>query len=225
MKTLLTLVCVLVITSVAWADKPTQTIENPTDRDQCPLGSVAYDWHFSNSDWGFTTGPCDDGGVPTWEFGVGDQGYTVWGTTIGGDYPNDAGDSLTSPSFVVDESAYLVEVFHAYNIENSYDGGNVSVNGVVIEPIDGYPDDEISDSTSYYAWCVDGEPGFTGTGFSGFSCFDLSAFMGEEVQISFNFGSDSSVTYPGWYIGYVKVGADVIATDGTTWSAVKGLYR
>jgi len=49
--------------------------------------------------------------------------------------------------------------------------------------------------------------------------------MGQEIQLSLDFGSDSSVTYPGWVIFTVRVGGDVVANDGTTWSAIKGLYR
>jgi hypothetical protein len=56
-------------------------------------------------------------------------------------------------------------------------------------------------------------------------CFDLSDFMGEEVQLSLDFGSDSSVVAPGWAIFAITVGGDVVANDGSTWSAVKGMYR
>ncbi len=92
--------------------------------------------------------------------------------------------------------------------------------------MEGYPADEISGGTDWYSWCVDGEPGFTGDS-SGqiFSCFDLSAFMGEEIQLSFDFGSDSSGQDMGWAIFQVRVGGDVVATGDATWSAVKGLYR
>jgi hypothetical protein len=228
MKILLTILLMVIIASVAWAEKPTQPVDNTISRIECPLENVAYDWDFAESDQGFTTGPCDDGGLPCWEYGVNEAVWpdALWYTVVFGNYPNDAGESLISPSFVVDASAYLVEVWHGYAIEEGYDGGNLSVNGVVVEPLEGYPDEEISDSTGWYAWCVDGEPGFTGAGgLDLYNCFDLSAFMGEEVQLSFDFGSDSTATEPGWGIGYVRVGSDVVTTDGTTWSAVKGLYR
>jgi hypothetical protein len=226
MRALLTILCVVVIASVAWAEKPVQPADSPIDRVECPFENVAYNWVFlGGDDHGFTTGPCDDGGVPVWEFYcVFPLGY-FWETGGSDDYPNDAGESLISPNFYVDESTYLVEIRHGHDIEPSYDGGNLSVNGVVVEPMDGYPDDEISDSVNYYAWCVDGEPGWTGSAEFYNSCFDLSAFMGEEVQLSIDFGSDSSVTYPGWAIAYILVGGDVVATDGMTWSAVKGLYK
>ena len=228
MKTLLTILCVIAVASVAWADKPLQTTDNIISRVECPFENIAYDWNFAESDCGFTTSPCDDGGLPVWEYGVPDYWPDpLWVTVVEGDYPNDAGESLISPSFIVDESAYLVEIFHGYDIDPGYDGGNLSVNGVVVEPMEGYPDDEISGSTDWYAWCVDGEPGFTyySGGEAIYSCFDLSAFMGEEVQLSFDFGSDSIYVLSGWGIGYVRVGSDEVANDGTTWSAMKGLYR
>ena len=84
-----------------------------------------------------------------------------------------------------------------------------------------------STSTNYYAFCVDMEQGWTGHDImQSLDCFDLSAFMGEEVQVSFDFGSDSSVTYPGQYLLYVKVGAaGSTPTEGTTWGAIKGLFQ
>ena len=50
-------------------------------------------------------------------------------------------------------------------------------------------------------------------------------FFGEEVQLEFQFGSDSSVTYPGWYIGSVTVGGDVVGTEQMTWSTMKSLFE
>ena len=171
---------------------------------------------------------CDDGGVPVWEYGeIPDAPIgNVWVTQLYNPYPSDAGEGLLSPAFMVDESTYLIEVEHAYVTESDYDGCNVKANGEVIHPMEGYPVDEISASTSYYAWCVDGQPGFTGVVDDWvISCFDLSAFTGQEVELRFDFGSDSSVQNAGWIIRYVRVGGGVVANDGTTWSAVKGLYR
>jgi hypothetical protein len=228
MRTLLAILCFVAIASVTWAEKPVQSIDVPGDRVECGFGYVEYYWDFSESDCGFTLETCDDHGVTVWEYGYwagGDR--NCWITNLEGEYPSDAGESLVSPNFLVDSASFLVQISHGYNIETSYDGANLSVNGVVVSPMEGYPDDEISDSDSYYAWCVDGEPGFTG--YSGgepvYSCFDLSAFMDQEVQLSFDFGSDSSVTYPGWVIFSIRVGSSVVATEKVTWSAVKGMYR
>lgn len=228
MKALLTTLCIIAIASVAWAEKPVQTIDDPVFLVECAFQNVVYNWDFSESDNGFTNAECDVEGVPVWEYGYWPDGDVIcWGTGLMADYPNEAGQSLISPSFLVDASTYMVEVAHWYHIETSYDGGNLSVNGMVVEPMIGYPDDEISDSVNFYAWCVDGEPGFTGSAGDDLvtSCFDLSAFLDETVQLSFDFGSDSSVTYPGWTIFRVSVGSDVVPVDGTTWSAVKSMFR
>jgi len=228
MRILLTILSIAAVASIAWAEKPVQTVDNPIDRVSCEFGSVVYDWNFADSDHGFTTGPCDNGGVPIWEYAeVTWWPDMIWVTAADADYPIDTGDGLISPSFEVDESAYLVEIWHLYNIEPGYDGANLSVNGVVVDPIEGYPG-VISESTNFYAWCVDGEPGFTGFMSPDppvYTCFDLSDFTGEEVQLSFDFGSDSIVTSRGWAIISVTVGSNVVANEGMTWSRIKGIYR
>ena len=228
MKALLITLSVITIASVAWAEKPVQDVEVPVSRIECSFENIVYNWDFSEGDHGFTTAPCDDQGVPVWEWAYWDYvDRNCWMVGILAIYPNDSGESLISPSFLVDASTYLVDVGHGYSTEVSADGGNMKVNGIVVEPMEGYPDDELSDSTSLYAWCVDGEPGWTG--YSGddavHSCFDLSDFMGQEVQLSFDFGSDANRTGGGWVIFDIDVGSDVVATEGTTWSAMKAMFR
>jgi hypothetical protein len=95
----------------------------------------------------------------------------------------------------------------------------------VVSPVGNYPDDLISDSTSYYAWCVDMQPGFT-DGPTGYvrDCFDLTQYIGMTVDIAVKFGSDSSVTYPGWYIAQVRAGGEVTPVEPTDWSSIKSLY-
>ncbi len=195
----------------------------------CNLALITYDWDFAVGDQGFTTGNCDAGGSPAWEFGT--TGYvsgapgTVWGTLLEADYPTDTGDALTSPLFLVDETATLMEVHHYYDAEALWDGGNVTVNGVTIAPMAGYPG-IISTPGDWYAWCVDLEEGFTGLD-SGWitSCFDLSAFLGEDIRVSFEFGSDDSFVEAGWYIASVRLGSDVTPVENGSWSGVKSLYR
>jgi len=112
-----------------------------------------------------------------------------------------------------------MEVRHYVQSETDYDGGNVSVvGGAVIPPVAGYPA-TISTSTFFTAWCVDNEEGFTGSSASGPSenwvdrCFDLSAYNGQTIQVRFDFGSDASVNYPGWYLASVKIGDDEIPVE------------
>jgi hypothetical protein len=228
MKKLLVILGILAVAAVAVADKPViESTGQPAPRIECGLNSVMYDWNFADSDHGFTTMMCDDEGEPVWQYGVDNTYGTVWGTILNGDYLNNSGEALVSPTFMVDAASYLVEVYHFYATENNFDGLNVAVNGTVVEPVAGYDVAELNPSANYYAWCVDGEPGFTDDLNPDFitTCFDLSAFMGEDVALEFTFGSDSSVTYPGWYLASVKVGAAVVSTESATFSEIKALYQ
>jgi len=197
----------------------------------CGLQNVVFDWDFTMGDHGFTTQSCDEmGGAPLWEHGattyIPDVPGTVWGTILEGDYITDGGDALVTPTFMVDASTPLMEVEHYYSAENLWDGGNVTVNGNAIEPLVGYPG-VINVPGDWYAWCVDFEWGFTGVD-SGWltSCFDLTPYMGQEVSVAFEFGSDDAYTEAGWYIASVKVGnADAVAAEGQTFSEIKALFR
>ncbi len=81
--------------------------------------------------------------------------------------------------------------------------------------------------SDWTAWCVDFEEGFTGLD-SGWltSCFDLTPFMGQEVEVSFDFGSDDTFTEAGWYLAAVRVGSDqAVPTESRSLSTIKGLFR
>jgi hypothetical protein len=204
----------------------------------CNFTDVCYVWDFAESDHGFTPVICDDG-APVWEYGAttfvpGAPG-NVWGTVLEGDYVANSGDGLLSPAFTVQAGVcdYL-EVRHYIHTERFsetstlWDGCNVTVNGIVIPPAEGY-----SGVASTAATCVGGEEawgGLSGNGpirTWGRACFDLSQFNGETIQVSFDFGSDGSVYYPGWYLAYVKVGTTdlPIGTENQTWGTLKSLYR
>ena len=95
-----------------------------------------------------------------------------------------------------------------------------------IAPLVGYPG-MISVPGDWYAWCVDFEMGFTGTD-SGWltSCFDLSAYIGEDVTMTFDFGSDDTFVEAGWYIAAVRVGSDqTVPAESRSLGEVKGLFR
>jgi hypothetical protein len=50
--------------------------------------------------------------------------------------------------------------------------------------------------------------------------------MGQNIELNFQFGSDSSVQYPGWYLNSVVVGGtDPVSTDATDWNSMKASYR
>ena len=225
---LLVVLCCLVAGS-ALADKP--AYENQAiSRQSCNLLVTTYDWDFALSDNGFTMTSCDDDGAAVWEYGttsyVAGAPGTVWGTILEGDYLTDAGQALVSPSFLVDELSTLMEVQHYFAIENLWDGGNVTVNGQVISPLSGYPG-SVNIPGDWYAWCVDSELAFTGaSGAWVTSCFDLSAFLGQTIQVSFEFGSDDTYTDAGWYLASVKVGTNEITpAEAKSWSGIKSLYR
>jgi hypothetical protein len=51
--------------------------------------------------------------------------------------------------------------------------------------------------------------------------------MGMTIQVRFDFGSDSSVNRPGWYLAYVKIGnaENPIPVEQSTWGGLKTLYK
>ena len=136
----------------------------------------------------------------------------------------------STPSFTVTPDCYLMEILHYVQVETNFDGGNVTVNGTVIPPTDGYPA-TISTSTAYYAYCTELEQGFTGNSTTPSEawtrrCFDLTAYIGQTIQVRFDFGTDSSVTYPGWYLAYVKLGGlTANPVEQSTWGNIKSSYR
>ncbi len=234
MKQLLALFLIVLMAAPAFARKPLIQDFDDSMRVSCDLLSICWTW-----DGSFTGEMCDTGGASLWAYGPsildpavdcdGNAVDAVLGTVLNGDYPNDAGERAILGTIHVDETCSLLEICHYFDTENSYDGGNVEV-GVagtwaVIEPMGGYPDDELSDSVNFYAWCVDTQPGFT-DGPTGYTkdCFDLVQYMGQSVEIAVKFGSDSSVTYPGWYITSVVAGSLLTPVDDSTWSTIKTLY-
>jgi hypothetical protein len=198
----------------------------------CTMDAVAYDWDFAAGAHGFTTRACDTGGAQVWEYG--DTGLIpgapplVWGTVLNGNYPDNTGAGLLSPSFTIGPSTKIIEVLHYYDTESSFDGCNLSLypDGTVVTPAAGYPISAINSSGSYYAWCVDGEPGWTGqSGGWRIDCFDLSAYSGTTVSLEFDFGSDASVTAAGWYLAHVRVGGDVVIPQAACCDPWSGLCR
>jgi hypothetical protein len=229
MRFLLMISFCLLIASIAVAEKPVFDTP-PLLRIPCSLTNVILDWNFANGPQDFSTSACDDQGVPVWEHGattyIAGAPGDVWATVLDGDYPTDSGQALITPAFAVSEETYLLEIFHYYDAEYLWEGGNVKVNGNVIGPLAGYPG-LISVPGDWYAWCVDFEMGFTGLD-SGWmtSCFDLTSYIGQTVEVSFEFGSDDTFVEAGWYLASVKVGNDgPVATENRIWSSVKSMYR
>jgi len=205
----------------------------------CNFAEICYDWDFAVGDHGFVGAPCDADGLPVWQYGAeatipGAPG-NVWGTILNGDYVTNSGEGLLSPPFeVVPGQCDWMEIQHYVHTEwfsptsTIWDGCNVTVNDIVINPFEGY--DGVAGTAPQ---CVANEEvfaGFSSNGPSrtwGRSCFDLSQFVGETIQVRFDFGSDGSVVYPGWYLAYVKIGAtgDPIPIEKNSWGRVKSLFR
>lgn len=206
----------------------------------CPFEHECVVWDFNISDDGVTYFDCGAGPNP-WGWGYDPQipgiacdgvpVTNVMGTALGGAYPVSTGGGFYLGPVPVTWQCFCLELCHYYDIETGFDGGNVKVSAdggatwTQISPFDGY--DDILDSTYYIAECVHGEWVFCGhqTGFVR-ECFDLTDYMGSDVLIGFFFGSDSSVTYPGWYIKWAKLGSDEFtAVEETSWGVIKALYR
>ena len=157
--------------------------------------------------WGaFTSGPMS-----------GYSGTNGWGTVISGNYPNGANFTLDTPvPFFVESPLAEMIFWHWYDIENSFDGGNVKVSAdggtswTVITPDIGYP------GIANTANPLSGEPIFCSHNqqFWEEVTFDLSAYQGQSIIIRWHFGSDSSVQYPGWYIDDVSISGCSIPDPG-----------
>ncbi len=211
----------------------------PLDELCCPSVSecVVYDFGAGNN--GVTMESCGPGD-PTWEWGTpsgipteacdGSAIGSVLGTTLTGEYPDDAGDIAIIGPFTVTENCTCLELCHWYEIEETYDGGNVKVStdGAstwdLIIPQEGY---------SNLAWedpyCVDDELVFANEYDPApeffRNCFDLGAYVGQEIHIGFFFGSDGSYGMRGWYIDKVILGTGDVPVERSSWGAIKALYR
>jgi len=217
-KIVLALGFLIVVGIVVAQEKAPQAPMAPLTPVPCNLVYVAHDWDFAVSNQGFTTTTCDaTGGAPVWEWGtstIAGAPGTVWGTVLSGNYPNNAGEGLLSPAFDVTATTDKMEILSYLQTETNFDGVNVKVNDTLLQPTDTY-NATVSTYTTYYAYCVDNQAGWTGSSSTPSQnwvqqCFDLSAYTGQNIQVRFDFGSDSSVSYPGWYLAYVKIGDDVI---------------
>jgi hypothetical protein len=205
----------------------------------CPFENTVYMVDFNVDGASHWLMPC--GGAPTWEWGpltsasvpdvaCDDVPVTnILGTTIAANYPVSAGEIAAVGPFFIDQYSTCLELCHFYDIETSYDAGNVKIStdgGVtwaIIAPSQGYPG-----SANTWPFCVTSEPAYTGhPGFAFMrDCFSLTPFIGQEIIVGFFFGSDSSVTYPGWYIKWVKIGSsDASPVEDSSWGNITAMYR
>jgi len=169
-----------------------------------------YYWNFEDNDGGFVSNN------PTgWQWGIPSYGPSnaysgdkLWGTVLDNDYPNGANLILETPeSYLIPLFSPILCFWHWYEIESSWDGGNVKVSSdggltwSVIEPVNGYT------GTANTSNPLSGEPIFCGTGqgYWEYEEFDLSSYAGQNLIFRWHFGSDNTVTYSGWYIDEVAI--------------------
>jgi hypothetical protein len=142
-------------------------------------------------------------GVPTSGPGAAHSGTQLWATILAGSYYNYANWTLTSQDYYeATQDNPLISFYHWYDIETGWDGGNVKYstdNGatwLLLHPAGGY----------------DGVASTANSGIPAESCFTghpavweaeeviIPVTSGQNFKLRFHFGTDGSVTYPGWYI-------------------------
>jgi len=170
---------------------------------------------FEANDGGYTvTGDVWEWGTPLHGPSAAHSGSYCWGTNLDDCYPNNANAKLDSSPITLPIGATL-KFWHWYSIETSWDGCNVKISTdggtswTVITPIGGYIGTANSANPLYP------EPIFTGTGQQYWEeeTFDLAAYEGMTVKLRFDFGSDGSVYYPGYFIDDVSIYETVEITD------------
>ncbi len=161
---------------------------------------------FELTNGGFASDPATgawEWGVPTSGPGAAHSGTQLWATVLGGDYSNDASWTLTSQiDYVATQDDPLISFYHWYEIENTWDGGNVKYstdNGTtwsLLYPVGGY-----NGVASAYNVGIPGEECFTGDHmYWAAEDIVIPVSTGQTFDLRFHFGSDGSVIYSGWYI-------------------------
>ncbi len=149
----------------------------------------------ANAGWQWADVSADTAGPAS-----GYSGTHLVGTIPNGDYEDDANYTLDRRFVVTSDSAYLVFA-HYYDTEKGYDGANVKISTdgttfTLLSPVEGY-----ADTASDYNAGIPGEPCFSGHDATWrIEKFPVTGLSGDTVIIRWQFGSDASVDYPGWYI-------------------------
>ena len=169
--------------------------------------TFVYYTSFEGFDGGFTASGDWERGLPADGPGTASSGSECFGTVLNGAYNNNSSSFLTSPAYSLDGIANpMLQISHWYNIESYYDGGNVKIstdNGStwsLLQPTVSYPEDAVYSGNS----CIPSEEAYSGTNSGNMwhtAQFDLSSYDSSvTVMFRFDFGSDASVTYEGWFI-------------------------
>jgi bacillopeptidase F (M6 metalloprotease family) len=203
---------VTVIVRANWA--PDQNPNNNRLTQTTVIGTVTL-YDFEASDGGFIPDPSSGGwewGVPTSGPNAAYSGTKVWATVLGGSYQNSVDWKLTTPRFTAAVNNPILKFWHWYSIELRWDGGNVKMsldgtNWTLIHPVGGYPDTARSANVA-----IPRESCYTGQMTTWTEAtFNLPVNAGQNFYLRWHFGSDNSVTYPGWYLDDVML---IGATSG-----------
>jgi hypothetical protein len=165
------------------------------------VGTTGMMCDFELNNGEFTPNPTSNG----WQWGVdtaagAHSGTKVWGTLLNNNYPNNVTWTLTSPSVYIG-SNFVLEFWHFYNMEATYDGGNlkISTNGVnwsLLTPEGGYTHTNVS--------ALNG-PGFSGTnGTWTLVRVNLNSYAGQNVRFRWTFAADNMIQGAGWFIDDVQ---------------------
>jgi hypothetical protein len=178
-----------------------------------------YFYDFEDAAHFTSTGPNDlwEWGIPTDADGPASahSGENCWGINLDGDYDYYTAARLMTPpmDFTTGGLTKLELKFWSwYDTEYYYDGGNVKL----ITPTDTviiYPDttqcpDYDEDAIYSYNGFIPGEPAYSGHDQQVWeeAIFDLTPWTNESnVVIAWDFGSNGSVQYPGWFIDDVVI--------------------
>jgi hypothetical protein len=161
---------------------------------------------FEGSDGGFTGSGGFERGIPTVGPSSAGSGDECWGTYLNANYDNSMYATITSPAYdLTGLTSPMMQINHWYNIELNWDGGNVKIsddNGstwTILTPTVAYPVAAVNAANVG----IPGEPAYSGTNTSNHwhtVQFDLSSYDSSTVMFRFDFGSDPSIPYEGWYI-------------------------
>lgn len=171
------------------------------------VGSYGYFNDFEDNDGGWESSGGWERGIPTGAGGPTGaySGANCWGTVLSGNYANNACYNLDlDMGLVVMDASATVEFWAWFDTEASYDGCNfkVSLDGggtwEVVTPTDGYPG-----STNSSQACMPSQPAWTGHDIGEmwhYVVIPVGQYVGLTPIFRFQFGSDGSVQYPGYFI-------------------------
>ncbi len=132
-------------------------------------------------------------GTPTYGPAGAASGTNLWATNLDGDYVDSTNASLVTPPIDLSGmSTAALQFNHWYSIERNFDFGRVEITT-----------DAGSSWTQLSQYTAPGSGGQP-VGWES-PLIDLTAYVGQTVQLRFRFTSDTSVVYPGWYIDDVTV--------------------